>query len=145
MSQRTYWLCLFNQATWQEFCAAGGTVMGFPETRRNTVQRLKPGDYCLGYMTGVSKWMAVLEVTSDPYVDHETKIWQQATFPCRVKVKVIDHLDAETGVPALSLSKEMHLFDRLKSPHWGLLFRAAPKELHPQDGELIVRTIAAQH
>jgi hypothetical protein len=142
MTTPTYWLCLFNATTWQEFCDAGGIVMGFPETRRNTIQRIKPGDYLLGYMTGVSKWMAVLEVTSDPYFDSETKIWQQATFPCRVKVAVVDHLDAETGLHPLTLSKQMRLFDNLKSPNWGLLFRAAPRELHPSDGELLRKAIA---
>jgi predicted RNA-binding protein len=143
MSNPTYWLCLFNQTTWQEFCDAGATVMGFPQTRRNTVNRIKPGDFLLGYMTGVSKWMAVMEVTSDPYFDSETKIWQQSNFPCRVAVKVMDHRDAETGVPALSLSQQMRLFDHLKSPNWGLLFRTAPRELHPDDGKLIIQAIAS--
>jgi predicted RNA-binding protein len=142
MSNPTYWLCLFNQTTWQEFCDAGAAAMGFPETRRNTVKRIKPGDYLLGYMTGVSKWMAVLEVTSEPYFDNNTKIWKQASFPCRVNVKVNDHLDAETGIPALSLSKKMRLFDNLKSPHWGLLFRVAPRELHPEDCQLLIKAIA---
>ncbi len=143
MSKPTYWLCLFNPTTWQEFCDAGAEAMGFPETRSNTIKRIKPGDYLLGYMTGVSKWMAVLEVTSEPYFDNSTKIWKQASFPCRVKVKVVDHLDAETGIPALSLSKQMRMFDSLKSPHWGLLFRIAPRELHASDGELLIRAIAA--
>ncbi len=144
-SSPTYWLCLFNQTTWQEFCDAGGTVMGFPETRRNTVNRIRTGDYLLGYMTKASKWMAVLQVTSDPYVDSSSKIWQQASFPCRVQVRVVDHLDAATGVPVLSLSSELRLFDNMKSPNWGLLFRVAPRELHPKDGQLIINAIAQAH
>ncbi|MFM7221575.1 MAG: hypothetical protein ACKO21_15470 [Nodosilinea sp.] len=86
--------------------------------------------------------MAVLEVTSDPYLDSQTQIWQQAPFPWRVKVKVVDHLDAETGIPALSLSQQMRLFDAIKTPNWGLLFRVAPRELDPQDGKLIMAAIA---
>jgi len=58
MSNPTYWLCLFNPTTWQEFWDAGAEVMGFPETRSSTTKRMQPGDYLLGYMTGVSKWMA---------------------------------------------------------------------------------------
>ena len=116
--------------------------MGFPETRRNTIKRIKPGDYLLGYMTGVSKWMAVLEVTSESYFDDKTKIWKQASFPCRVNVNVINHLDAETGIHPLSLSKKMRLFNNLKSPNWGLLFRTAPRELHREDGELLIKAIA---
>ncbi len=45
MTAPTSWLCLFNATTWQEFCDAGGTVMGFPETRCNTIKRIKRGDY----------------------------------------------------------------------------------------------------
>jgi len=141
MRSPTYWLCLFNPTTWQEFLDAGGTVMGFPQTRQNTVKRIKPGDYLLGYMTGISKWVAVLEVTSEPYDDIKNTIWKQALFPCRVEVKPVVHADPEAGVHALSVSKQMRLFDKLKTPHWGLLFRIAPRELHPQDGELLINAI----
>jgi predicted RNA-binding protein len=142
-SHRTYWLSLFNPTTWQEFLDAGADVMGFPETRRNTVKRIKPGDYLLGYMTGVSRWVSVLEVISEPYTDTEHQIWKQATFPCRVRVKLITSLTPDMGVPVLSLSKELRLFDNLKSPNWGLLFKTAPRELHREDGQLITKTLQA--
>jgi predicted RNA-binding protein len=77
MSDRTYWLSLFNATTWKEFQDAGAEVMGFPETRQNTVKRIRTGDYLLCYLAGVSRWIAVLEVTSDPY-DDLTQIWKQA-------------------------------------------------------------------
>lgn len=140
MTERTYWLCLFNPTTWREFLEAGGEVMGFPETRQNTVKRIRPGDYLLAYMTGVSRWIAVLEVVDKPY-DDITRIWKQALFPFRVKVRVVTSVDIEAGVPALSLSKQLRMFDNLKTPHWGLLFRIAPKELYPEDGEVIVKAI----
>ncbi len=140
-NQRSYWLSVFNATTWQEFLDAGAEVMGFPETQQKTVRRIKQGDYLLAYMTRVSKWIAVLEVTSDPY-DELTRIWSQALFPCRVKVKTIASVSIEDGVPALSLSKDLRMFDNLKSANWGLLFRTAPRELHPSDGELITKAIA---
>lgn len=140
MSDRTYWLSLFNATTWQEFQDAGAEVMGFPETRQDIVRRIKPGDYLLGYLTGVSRWIAVLEVTSEPY-DDLSKIWKQALFPCRVKVKVVASVSPEAGVPVLSISKDLRMFDNMKTPNWGLLFRIAPRELHPSDGELITNAI----
>lgn len=135
-----YWLSLFNATTWQEFLDAGAEVMGFPETRQKTVHRIKPGDYLLAYLTGVSKWIAVLEVVSEPY-DDLSRVWQQALFPCRVKVKVVASVPPESGIPALSLSKDLRMFDDLKTPNWGLLFRIAPRELHPGDGELIANAV----
>lgn len=135
-----YWLSLFNATTWQEFLDAGAEVMGFPETRQKTVHRIKPGDYLLAYLTGVSKWIAVLEVVSEPY-DDLSRVWQQALFPCRVKVKVVASVSPESGIPALSLSKDLRMFHDLKTPNWGLLFRIAPRELHPSDGELIANAV----
>jgi len=140
MSDRTYWLTLFNRTTWQEFLDAGAEVSGFPETQQKTVRRIKPGDYLLGYLTGVSLWIAALEVTSDPDDDPE-RIWKQALFSCRVKVKVVARVEPEAGVPVLSISKDLRIFDNMKTPSWGLLFRTAPRELHPTDGELITNAV----
>ena len=142
MSQRAYWLCLFNAIIWSEFLEAGGDTVGFPHTQHKTVFRIQPGDYILAYMTKASKWIAAMEVTSDPYFDTETQIWKQAAFPCRVKVKVQHRLEPDQSVPVLSLAPKLKLFDNLKSPaHWGLLFRTAPRELPPEDGQIITQAI----
>ena len=142
MDQRAYWLCLFNANTWPEFLAAGGDTVGYPHTQHRTVFRIKPGDYILAYMTKASKWLAAMEVTSDPYFDTETQIWMQATFPCRVKVNIQHQLDPAQDIPVLSLAPQLKLFDNLKSPaHWGLLFRSAPRELPPEDGQIITKAI----
>ncbi len=142
MTQRAYWLCLFNATTWSEFLEAGGDTVGFPHTQHKTVFSIQPGDYILAYMTKVSKWVGVMEVTSDAYFDTDTQIWKQATFPCRVKVSIKHQLALETGVPVLSLAPQLALFDNLKSPtHWGLLFRSAPRKLPEADGPIIVDAI----
>lgn len=144
MDQPTYWLCLFNATTWPEFLAAGSDTIGFPETQHKTIFRIKPGDRILAYMTKESKWIAAMEVTSDPYFDTETKIWTQAPFPCRVKVNALVKLDPPQGIPVLDLAPKLKLFDNLKSPtHWGLLFRTAPRELHSKDGQLIIEALQA--
>jgi len=62
MDTRNYWLDLFTGTTWQEFLDAGSEVSGFRERRRKTVQQIKRGDYLLCYLTGVSRWIGVLEV-----------------------------------------------------------------------------------
>lgn len=83
---RNYWLDLFTGTTWEGFQSAGGEVSGFRERRWKTVQRIKPGDYLLCYLTGVSRWIGVLEVTSEPFRD-DTPIWSDEEFPCRVRVR----------------------------------------------------------
>lgn len=72
---RTYWLDLFTFTTWQEFIKAGASVSGFREKRWNTVQQIKPGDYLLCYLTGLSRWIGILEVTSSAFKD-SVPIWK---------------------------------------------------------------------
>jgi len=53
MPQR-YWLDLFTVETWKEFLDHGGTISGLSDKRWATVQKIKPGDYLLCYLTPVS-------------------------------------------------------------------------------------------
>jgi hypothetical protein len=52
---RTYWFDLFTVETWKEFQDRGSDVPGSSEKRWKTVQRMKPGDYLLCYLTRVSR------------------------------------------------------------------------------------------
>ena len=138
---RNYWLDLFTWKTsWQEFLEAGEMFLDL-ENRWTTVQKIKAGDYLLCYLTGISRWIGVLEVTSEPYKD-DTPIWEYDTFPCRMKVKIIDELEPETAVPVLDLKNKLSLFQNLKNPNsWGMLFRGSPKRLTPDDSQEIVKAI----
>jgi hypothetical protein len=98
MADRSYWLDLFTGTTWHEFLDAGAETSGFRESRWKTVQRIKPGDYLLCYLTGVSRWIGVLEVVAPAFKDSST-IWKDEEFPCRLGVKVVASLTPETAVP----------------------------------------------
>ena len=65
-----------------EFLDAGGTVSGFRESRWNILQKIRVGNYFLCYLTGVSRWIGVLEIASAPFRD-TTPIWKDESFPCR--------------------------------------------------------------
>src|SRR4028119_1337935 len=97
MIDRNYWLDLFTGTTWQEFLDNGGTVSGFRENRWKTAQQIKVGDYLLCYLTGVSRFIGVLEVTKSAYKD-TTPIWKNDEFPVRLGVKVLIALTPETAV-----------------------------------------------
>jgi hypothetical protein len=68
---RTYWIDLFTIETWREFLDHGGDVSGFSEKRWATVQKVKPGDYLLCYLTQASRWAGVLEAVGEPFHDEE--------------------------------------------------------------------------
>lgn len=141
MTKRSYWLDLFTGTTWDEFKAAGAQVSGFRESRRATVQRIKPGDYLLCYLTGVSRFIGILEVTDIPYKDG-TPIWKDEDFPHRLKVKVVAELTPDTAVPVLELRDRLSFFQNLSSPNaWTGHFRASPVKWDSVDGEAIVQAI----
>ena len=141
LSRQTYWLDSFTGTTWQEFLDAGATVSGFRERRWKTVQRIKPGDYLLCYLTGVSRFIGVLEATSEPFWD-ESPIWKDEVFPCRIKVEAIATLTPETAVPIFDLKEQLTIFQNLKSPGaWTGHVRGSPAMWQPSDGEAVVYAV----
>jgi predicted RNA-binding protein len=141
MIKRNYWLDLFTGATWNEFKSAGAKVSGFRESRWNTVQKIKPGDYLLCYLTGVSRFIGILEVNDAPYRDR-TLIWKDEDFPCRLKVRMVTELAPEAAVPVLELRDKLSFFQNLTSPHaWTGHFRASPAKWESTDGEAVVEAI----
>lgn len=141
MKKRTYWLDLFTGTTWQEFLDAGASVSGFRERRWKTVQRIKPGDYLICYMTGISRFIGMLEVTSKPYKD-TAPIWGVATFPSRIDVQILIDLTPETAVPIHELRDQLSIFQNLKSPHaWTGHLRGSPAKWKSPDGEAIYEAL----
>ena len=102
---------------------------------------MRPGDILLCYLTGVSRWVGLKEVASEPYEDN-APIWSQDSFPCRVKVRPVVTLDAEYGVPLGSLREGLSFFQKMSSPiAWIGQFQGSPKEFRPEDGKVIVEAV----
>jgi hypothetical protein len=138
---RNYWLNLFTGTTWEEFRITGGEVSGFREGRWRTVQQLTPGDYLLCYLTGISRWIAVLEVVSEPFKD-DAPIWKDEDFPCRVRVRPVVTLTPETAVPVFELRDRLSAFRDLKTPNaWTGHFRGSPARWNTADGEAVVAAL----
>ena len=64
MKQPSDWLDVFTAKTWEKFIKAGSSVSGFREKRWKTVQQVRLGDYLLCYLTGILRFIGVLEVTA---------------------------------------------------------------------------------
>jgi hypothetical protein len=142
MADRTYWLDLFTPITWQEFLVAGAKVSGFREARWNTLQKVKVGDYFLCYLTGVSRWVGLLEVKSHAFRDTST-IWKDEDFPCRVKVKVVAQLTPETGIPVKDMKDQLSVFQTSGGGAlaWTGHFRGSPTKWKAADGEAVVNAV----
>ncbi len=141
MSNRNYWLDLFTGVTWKEFLEAGSNVSGFRETRWSAVQRIKPGDYLLCYLTGVSRFIAVLEVASAAFRE-SSPIWKDEDFPCRLKVKTVVVLTPETAVPVLELRDRLSIFRDMKTAiAWTGHFRGSLAKWKPSDGDAVLEAL----
>ncbi|OLE91898.1 MAG: hypothetical protein AUF79_01720 [Crenarchaeota archaeon 13_1_20CM_2_51_8] len=144
---RSYWLDLFTGKTWKEFLEAGSQVSGFRESQWKPVQKIQTGDYLLCYLTGVSRWIGILEVTSGGFQDN-SPIWKDETFPCRVRVKVVAILTPETAVPIHELRDDLSIFKKGKTAvHWTGYLRGSPRKWKSEDGQAIVKAVlqAEQH
>jgi len=138
----SYWLDLFSPTTWQEFLDSDRDVSGFRESRWGIVQSIKPGDYLLCYLTQVSRLVGVLDVNSEPYIDHSGSIWKDDAFPCRVKVSVAVALTVDTAIPITKLSDRLSMFQNLSNPNaWSGHVRGSPAKWKPTDGEVIIEAL----
>jgi hypothetical protein len=136
-----YWTDLFTWKTWNEFLEAGGNVTGFRDRRWATVRKISKGDWLLCYMTGISRFFAILEVTGDPYRSEEP-VWEDAVFPCRVPVRIILELEPQFAVPVSSLQNELSYFRNAKSQHsWTGHFRGSPTQEKREDAEAIIAAL----
>ncbi len=141
MADRNYWLDLFTGKSWGEFLKAGGKVSGFSENRWKTLQKVKPRDYFLCYLTGVSRFVGILEVISRPFKD-STRIWGDSIFPSRVEVKIVVAVDLDYSVPVKKLKDKLSCFQNLKNPNaWTGRFRGSPSKWSKADGEVVVTAL----
>lgn len=140
-TKRNYWLDLFTGDTWNDFKAAGGKVSGFRSSRWPTLQKIKPGDYFICYLTGVSRFIGILEVDGGPFKDN-TPIWNVEEFPYRFNVKIVAELTPETAIPVHELREELSFFQNLTSPHaWTGRFRGSPSKWSEADGDVVVQAV----
>jgi hypothetical protein len=134
-----YWLDLFTGTTWSEFQEAGANVSGFRSTRQKMVERIKPGDILLCYLTGVMRWVGALEVVG-PSKD-ERAIWKFDDFPARLDVKPLVLLNPEIGIPMERLAGKVQFYQESKDAgkFKGFLRGSPASFARREDGDLILQ------
>ena len=136
-----YWLDLFTGKTWEEFLENGAKVTGFRLRRKKVSQTIHPGDFFICYITGISRFIGILKVKSEVYID-DTPLWEDEVFPVRFKVELVHKLEPKTAIPVMQLKDELSIFRNLKSPHaWTGFFRGSPVKFSYEDGRIIASAI----
>jgi hypothetical protein len=95
-----YYLNLFSPETYETFSRSSKNISGFRLRQLNAARRVHPSDRFLCYMTKLSRWVGVLEVRSDCFVD-ETPFYYEEDDPfvVRFQVQPVVWLDKEKSVP----------------------------------------------
>jgi len=139
-SSAVSYLGLFTVESWREFRRHGGTVMGFTEKKRLAAARLNPGDKILCYLSKVSAFVGVMEVTGPSYFD-TAKIWSDGLFPVRLPVRLIDELPLANAVPIRSLMGKLGFLK--PGPGWTIYVRSSPRKWQESDAAAVVAAVAA--
>lgn len=144
-----YYLDLFSPETYEAFSQSDRSVSGFRRRQRNVASRIDPGDKLLCYITGISRWVGVLEVTGRAYEDDSPLFYpEEDPFVIRFNVKPLVWLDKERAVPI----KEDAVWDKLSftrghdksTSTWTGKLRGSLNRLSKQDGEFLERLLRSQ-
>lgn len=145
-----YFTDLFSPKTYKAFSRSDRTITGFKATQRSRASCIKPGDMFVCYMTELSRWVGLLEVTSNMFED-DTPIFvsKDDPFTIRFKVKVIIWLDPEFSYPIRDDSLWSKLsftrrHDKMGSKWTGTL-RSSLKKLDEKDAFIICRSLENQN
>ena len=144
-----YYIDLFSPQTYETFKQSSRDVSGFRERHLNIAKRIHPGDKFICYMTKLSRWIGVLEVLSDCFVDETPVFYEQDDpFVVRFKVRPIAWLEKEKAIPIHEDEVWTQLsFTRELDKHaisWTGKVRGSLIELDDQDGQFLENLVISQ-
>ena len=107
-----YWLNLFSVRTWHDFKENGGNTTGFRANNWSRAKRIQVGDSFLCYLIGASRWVGVLKVVGERYLDENLRLFRDDLYPVRFAVDPLIMLDPEYGLPMERLRGKLSFFPR---------------------------------
>jgi hypothetical protein len=145
----TYYTNLFSPDTFETFTRSGRNLSGFSRHQLAWAKRVKPGDRFICYMTKLSRWIGVLDIESDCFVD-ETPLFYPKDDPYVVRFKVQPRvwLSKEKAIPI----HEKRVWEALSftrgcdpaSSTWTGKVRISLNKLAEEDGRLLENLMASQ-
>lgn len=144
-----YYLDIFSPETYEAFSKSDRQITGFRLRQEKLAQKLKVGDKLICYITKLSRWIGVLEITSLCFQDDTPRFYEEGDpFVIRFNVRPAIWLDIKKGIPikedaiwnVLSFTK-----DHPKSgSQWTGKFRASLNKIETPDGEYLEKVLAQQ-
>jgi hypothetical protein len=145
----TFYTNLFSPDTYETFTRSSRDVSGFSRHQLAWARRMQPGDRFLCYMTKLGRWIGVLEILSECYID-ESPLFYPVNDPyvVRFKVRPVVWLPKEKAIPI----REKHIWDTLsftrdcdqKSAAWTGKVRMSLNKMSAEDGQFLEGVMMAQ-
>jgi len=144
-----YYINLFSPETYRAFCDSNRCITGFRDNRRRIAANIKPEDKFICYMTKLSRWIGVLEVSSGCFIDNQP-IFMESDDPFVVRFRVSPKvwLGPEKGIPINNDISWKHLSFTKDLPKtssaWTGKVRGSLTRLADEDGKYLETLLMAQ-
>lgn len=144
-----YYLDIFSPITYEAFSITKKDVAGVREEHAGYINKLRPGDKLICYLTKLGRWVGVLEVVSGVFKDESPRFQAiDDPFILRVKVKPLAWLDKEKAIPI----REDFVWNKLSitkgysktGGQWTGPFRSSLNKLLDSDGNFLEEVIISQ-
>lgn len=144
-----YFLNLFSPETYEAFSQSNRAVSGFRIKQQKAASKIKIGDKLVCYMTGLSRWIGILEIQSDCFIEDSPIFYQEDDpFVVRFNVKPIVWLPKEKCLPIkddriwneLSFTKN---YEKATS-YWTGKFRNSLNPVDNTDGQFLESILLMQ-
>ncbi|MDC0541797.1 EVE domain-containing protein [Paracoccaceae bacterium] len=138
-----YWLCLFTGTSWSQFLNADDKQVGFNKTQIKQAQKINKGDYLISYLTKVSRFIAILEVTEEAVISSEQK-WTEGLFPVRIGAKIVKQLPIPSAISMSAFLGKLSFLMAEEMPVsgvWSAHVRSSPRRWKNEDGEAVSKLI----
>ncbi len=144
-----YYLNLFSPETHEAFSKSDQSTSGFSKAQLSSAKKIKPGDRFICYLTKLSRWVGLFEITSD-YFEESSPIFYEKDDPFTVRfhVKPIVWLDFINGIPIHndSIWNELSFTSLLSknSNAWTGRVRGSLTEIKQKDAKFLEKQLMEQ-
>jgi hypothetical protein len=147
--EMSYYLDLFSPETYEIFSNSNQDISGFRTRQMKASQRVRVGDKLICYMTKLSRWMGILEVLSERYVQITPLFYgNNDPFVVRFRVRPIVWLSKEKAVPirddlvwnTLSFTRD----HEKKGSDWTSIIRYSLNHISDEDGQFLENLLITQ-
>lgn len=145
----TFFTNLFSPDTYETFSRSKRDVSGFSKHQLAWAKRVQKGDRLVCYMTKLGRWVGVLEVMGECYLDDTPLFYPEGDpYVVRFPVRPLVWLPKDQAVPV----REKHIWEMLSftkgvaqnSSSWTGKVRISLNKLSDEDGQFLQNQLLSQ-